>query len=288
MDQDAASQQWMDVNAKYTNGQVNLMWYSWATGFYNTTDRKAQGDGWIVVPIGDLNISQPGDPYYGQSRVWCLGSKAKDPDRAMEFIDWLNSPEGLRYVHSGIEGFVYEKMENGKYQYTELGWNAFTQNAPVPEEYGGGNYQDGISAINTCIMGSFTYDPDTGEFYNPNYWSAEVEKNKTKLTNEWSERFDGAVNPTEYFLAKGQMTVTPQVNADLGLDSSDIQTIRSQCAQILKDVSWQMVFAADQAEFDSLWADMKVKLDGLGWQELLTSDTAKAQRKVELREAALN
>ena len=137
-------------------------------------------------------------------------------------------------------------------------------------------------------MGSFTYDPDTGEFYNPNYWSAEVEKNKTKLTNEWSERFDGAVNPTEYFLAKGQMTVTPQVNADLGLDSSDIQTIRSQCAQILKDVSWQMVFAADQAEFDSLWADMKVKLDGLGWQELLTSDTAKAQRKVELREAALN
>ena len=114
MDQDAASQQWMDVNAKYTNGQVNLMWYSWATGFYNTTDRKAQGDGWIVVPIGDLNISQPGDPYYGQSRVWCLGSKAKDPDRAMEFIDWLNSPEGLRYVHSGIEGFVYEK--NGKRQ----------------------------------------------------------------------------------------------------------------------------------------------------------------------------
>ncbi len=288
MDPDAASQQWMDVNAKYTNGQVNLMWYSWSTGFYNTTDRKAEGDGWIVIPIGDLDISQPGDAYYGQSRVWCIGSSAKDPDRAMEFIDWLNSPEGLRYVHSGIEDFVYEEMDNGKYQYTELGWNAFTDNADVPEEFGGGKYQDGQSAINTCIMSSFTYDPDTGEFYNPNYWAAEVEKNKTKLTNEWSERFDGAENPTEYFLAKGQMTVTPQVNADLGSDSSDIKTVRSQCAQILKDTSWKMVFAADQAEFDSLWADMKTQLDGLGWQDLLANDTAKAQKKVDLQKAALN
>ncbi len=288
MDPDAASQQWMDVNAKYTNGQVNLMWYTWSRGFYNSTDKAANGDGWIVIPISDLDISQPGDAYYGQSRVWCLGSQAQDPERTMEFIDWLNSPEGLRYVHSGIEDFVFEKMDNGKFQYTELGWNAFTENAPVPEEYGGGNYQDGISAINTCIMGSFTVDPDTGEFYNPAYWAAEVEKNKNQLTNEWSERFSGATNPTEYFLQNNQMTVTPQINADLGSDTSDIKTIRSQCAQILKDTSWQMVFAADQAEFDTLWADMKTQLDGLDWQTLLASDIEKAQKKVDLIEAALN
>ena len=285
MDQDAASQQWMDVNAKYTNGQVNLMWYSWATGFYNTTERKANGDGWIVVPVGDLDISQTGDAYYGGGRVWCLGSYAKDPDRTWEFIDWLNSPEGLRYVHSGLKDFMYEENEEGKFQYNELGWSAFTENAPVPEELGGGNYQDGISAINTCIMSSFTYDPDTGEFYNPNYWSAEVEKNKTQLTNEWSERFGGAENPTEYFLENGNMKVVLNINADLGTDSSDIKTVRSQCAQILKDVSWQMVFAKDQAEFDSLWAGMKEQLDGLGWADLVASDTAKTQRKVDLRVA---
>lgn len=285
LDPDGASQQWMDVNAKYTNGQVILMWYSWARGFYNSTNKGKEGDGWIVIPVGDLNISQPGDPYYGQSRVWCLGAKAKDPTRTMEFIDWLNSAEGLRYVHSGIEGFVYEKNASGKFQYTELGWTAFTDNVAVPEEFGGGKYQDGISAINTCIMGSFTTDPDTGEFYNPNYWSAEVEKNKNTLTNEWSAKF-GAADPTEYFLKNNQMTVTPQVNADLGSDSSDIKTIRSQCAQILKDTSWKMCYAKDQAEFDALWAAMKTDLEGLGWAQLIANDTAKAQKKVDLRNAA--
>ncbi len=287
LDQDGASQQWMDVNAKYTNGQVNLMWYTWSRGFYNSTDKAKNGDGWIVIPISDLNISQPGDAYYGQSRVWCLGSKAKDPTRTMDFMDWLNSPEAMRYRESGIEGFTYEKSADGKtFQYTELGWNAFTTNAPVPAELGGGGYQDGISAINTCIMGGFVKDPDTGEFYNPNYWPAEVEKNKNTLTNEWSARFGGAANPTEYFLKNNQMKVTPQVNADLGVDSSDIKTIRSQCAQILKDTSWKMCYAKDQAEFDALWADMKTQLEGLGWKDLVTADTAKAQKKVELRNAA--
>ena len=288
MDPDGASQQWQaDVNPKYTNGQVILMWYTWSRGFYNSTDKGKLGDGWIVIPIGDLDISQPGDAYYGQSRVWCLGSKAKDPDRTMEFMDWLNSPEGLRYVHSGIEGFVYEKNASGKYQYTELGWNAFTNNVAVPEEFGGGKYQDGISAINTCIMGSFTVDPDTGEFYNPSYWAAEVEKNKNTLTNEWSAKF-GAKDPTEYFLKHNMMTVTPQINADLGTDTSDISTIRSQCAQILKDASWKMVYAKDQAEFDSLWTEMKTQLDGLGWADLVAFDTTKAQKKVDLRKSAGN
>jgi putative aldouronate transport system substrate-binding protein len=285
MDPDAASQQWMDVNTKYTNGQVNLMWYSWSRGFYNSTDKAAKGDGWIVVPISDLNIAQSGDAYYGGGRVWCLGSKAKDPARTMEFIDWLNSPEGMRYVHDGIKDFVYELSPDGKtFQYTKLGWNAFTQNTPVPAQYGGGGYQNGISAINTCIMSDLTIDPATGVFFNTAHWPAEIEKNKNQLTNEWAKRF-GAANPTEYFLKNKNMTVVMNINADLGKDSTDIQTIRSQCAQILKDTSWQMVFAADQAAFDKLWKDMRTQLDGLGWAQLVKSDTAKSQRKVELRKA---
>ena len=53
-------------------------------------------------------------------------------EKHCEFIDWLNSPEGMRYFHCGIENFVYEKNASGKFQYTELGWNAFTTNANVP------------------------------------------------------------------------------------------------------------------------------------------------------------
>lgn len=37
------------------------------------------------------------------------------------------------------------------------------------------------------IMSDFVKDPDTGEFYNNNYWSSTIEANKTALTTDWQK-----------------------------------------------------------------------------------------------------
>jgi multiple sugar transport system substrate-binding protein/putative aldouronate transport system substrate-binding protein len=48
-----------------------------------------------------------------------------------------------------------------------------------------------------------------------------------------------------------------------------------------------MIFAKDRAEFDKLWADMKVQLAGFGWDKLIVFDKAKWQIVVDARTAAL-
>lgn len=285
VDPDSASQDWNKVSQKLTNKQVDLLWYSWETGFYNTIEKGQKKDGNISVPISDLHIIQDGDAYYGDGRVFAISSKAKDPKRIMKFLDWVVSPEGMRYLVDGIEGFNYTKQDNGKLKYTDKGQTAFTNNLTVPAEYGGGGYKDGQSAINTLIMSDFTKDPGSGEFYNPNYWSATLEANKTTLTNEWTQKYQ-AKDAVDYYKKNNMINIVPSINASLGSDSSDIKTKRRQCKALVVDTSWKMVFSRNENEFNQLWQKMKTELAGQGWKDLVNIDTERCKDLVELRAKA--
>ncbi len=282
VDPDSASQDWNKVAEKLTNKQVLLLWYSWQRGFYNSIERGKNGDGNVAVPIADTRIIQNSDAYYGNGRVFALGSKAKEPERIMEFLDWMVSPEGLRYYTNGFEGFNYEKTADGKFKLTEVGQTAFQKNTPVPDQYGGGGYQDGQSKINSMIMSDFVKDPETGEFYNSTYWSSTLEANKTALTTDWQNTY-GAANATEYYTKNNMIDIVPNINTSLGSDSSDIKNKRSQISDYVKNTSWKMVFAKNQGEFDQLWTKMQSDVVGLGWNDVVAVDTEKAGKIVKMR-----
>ena len=88
-----------------------------------------------------------------------------------DFIDWLYSTEGIRLNGqtggaAGIEGLTYEINSDGKPELTDFGKEALPNNSvEVPEEYGGGNWKDGISALNFKTVNLQDIDPDTGEAY---------------------------------------------------------------------------------------------------------------------------
>ena len=106
------------------------------------------------------------------------------------------------------------------------------------------------------------------------------------MTKEWAEKY-GAANQVKYLLANNMLTVAPRVNVNLGSDTTDIALIRGQCGQLIKDVSWQMVFAEDEDSFNAMWTSLKEQLNGFGWEELVKYDTEKYQTLVDARKAAL-
>lgn len=283
VDPESVSQNWNMVSEKLSNKQVDLLWYNWETGFYNTNERGQKKDGNVAVPISDLHIIQEGDSYYGDGRVFAIGSKAKNPKMVLKFLDWFVSPEGMRYVIDGIEGFTYIKQADGKFKYTDKGQAAFTNNLPVPDEYGGGGYKDGLSAINILLLGDFSKDPDTGEFYNYHYWSSTIEANNTALTNEWKQKYQ-AENAVDYYKKHNMIDIVPNINVNFETDSSDISNKRSQCKRLVIDTSWKMVFAKNDNEFNELWEKMKDGLESDGWNDLVTTDTAKCKVLVDLRD----
>ncbi len=282
VDPDSASQDWNTVSQKLTNKQVLLLWYNWETGFYNTIARGKNNDGYASVPISNLKIIQDGDAYYGDGRTFAIGSKAKDPKRIMQFLDWYSSPEGLNYLASGIEGFNYIKQSNGKLALTETGQTAFQNNTPVPKEYGSGGYQDGQSKVNIELINDLAKDTGTSETFNNNFWSSTIETNKTTLTNNWMKAYN-AENAVDYYKKNKMIDVVPNINVNFGTDSSEITNARNQCKQVLLDTSWKMVFAKNENEFNQLWKNMKTQLEGLGWNNLLSTDKVRVKNLIDLR-----
>ncbi len=288
VDPDSGTQNWDTACTKMKNKQVLLFWYSWQRGFWNTPDRANERNAYIYAPVEDMNFYQPSDSYYGDGRAFALGAhmEGNDRARAIEFLDWLISPEGLQFIHHGIPDWSYTKGEDGKYTLTENGLYGLMENRTVPDEWGGGGFDDGNSKINQWPLHSVSINPNTKEPYNSNYWSSYLEANKTTMTKEWSEKY-GAPNQVALLESTGQLKPVPNVNIILPSDTTDIALIRSQCASLICDTSWRMVFAGSEEEFQSMWTEMKTMLEGLDWKQLVEFDKAKFQKVIEARQAAL-
>ncbi|MNI97563.1 hypothetical protein D3C73_1562320 [compost metagenome] len=81
--------------------------------------------------------------------------------------------------------------------------------------------------------------------------------------------------------------IVPNINTSLGSDSSDIKNKRSQISDYVKNTSWKMIFAKDQAEFDQLWTKLKSDVTGLGWDDVFAVDKERAEKIVKMRADAV-
>ena len=285
VDPDSGTQDWNAACAKMSNGQVYTFWYNWQVGFWNTTERLADGKGMIFIPVQDQYYYTMSDTYYGSGRVFGVGSQCEGEkyERVMQFLDWYASPEGCTFQHAGIEGFNYSLDSEGKF--TIMNDNALMDNLPVPEEYGGAGYSDGNNAINQWIVSAISTNPNSGEGYASSHWSSWKKATATKTKLEWAARF-GADEPAEWMKAHNVMLVRPSVSVSLPSDTPDIELIRNQVGQEVKSASWQMIFAKDEADFDAKWDEMTANLDSLGFEDLYKWDVDKYSVELAAMQAA--
>ena len=283
MDPDSTTQNYDIWSAKYADGKTLYCPWPWVgQNMYNTVERKEEGKGFMLVPVDDMKIFSYGNcPEGNSTRVIGIGSNAEDPQRLADFIDWLYSPEGVQLNGqangaAGIQGLTWEINAQGKAELTEFGRKALPMNeVEVPEEYGGGNWKDGVSALNfkPIILGDI--DKNINEPYDYLLWETTIENSKTALDEDWREKM-GAETTMEYLEQTGKIIVAPGSSYTTPLEESNITTIRNQCRATVVDNSWRMVFAANQAEFDELLKDMRDTVNGLGIESVLEVDMQNA------------
>ena len=285
VDPESFEQDWNSVCSKISAGQIDLIWYNWEIGFWNSQERMNNGTAFQVIPLEDGLFYADADSYYGSTRAWGVGSKVEGEkyDRVMELIDWLASPEGLAFQHCGIEGFTYEVNEKGKYN--QINDNALMDNLPVPEEFGGGGYQDGNNAINQWLCASICTNPATGETYDVKFWETYIEKNMTDMKREWMAHFD-AENSVDWMKKNGKLLASPNVSVALEVDTNDITLIRNDINKVLCKYTWQMFAAETDEDFEALWDKMDKEMEGLDYNTLYEFDCAKWQVEVDAKVAA--
>lgn len=293
VDPESTTQNFDILSAKYTDGAVLYSLWPWlGAGYYNSAENTAAGKGFASATLQDGKyLCWGNNPLGDNTFTIMIGSKAKDPQRLADFIDWLYSPEGIEMSATqtggkcGPEGLTWE-MKDGKPVLTEFGRRAFVDieaNLEVPAEWGGGTWKDGISALNFNPVGITEMNPETGISYNYTTWEDYAKLTQTALSKDWSEHNDNYLTAIEYFKDKERISVIPGVPFAAEEASTDIIAINEQCKQIIVQYSWQMVFAKDAEKFNSLLKEMQDTAIGLGYDQVFAVD----KKNVEDRYAAI-
>ena len=294
LDPESTTQNWDTLWNKYVDGAVMFSPWSWqGPSAYNTTENTEAGKGIKYVPIKDTQIISTGGSPAGVQVVIGIGSKAEDPQRMFDFIEWLYSPEGVLANCSpdsgaaGPEGLTWELVD-GECKLTDFGKQAFANpDTVVPDEWGGGTWRDGASALNYKAVLDTDINPETGVSYSYKMWDSYISENSNPVDKSWSEKYgvdtmiELVMKDNNYIVEAGTSYIAPG-------ESSDITALRNQCKSKIVDYSWRMCFAKDEAEFESLLTEMQETVKSLGYDDVLAYDMQCAQDKDAARAEAKN
>lgn len=280
VDPDSSSQDWDTTYTKMQTGQTLFSFWPWLATSFNSKENKEAGKGMAFIPVEDQKLVNDGYNRYGNTGlVLGIGSKTEYPDRVFEFVDWLASSEYTYYSPTAgacIKGLNWDIVD-GRPELTDFGYQCmYDGKTLMPDEYGGGTYEDGRPEIGFTFGTPTSVDPATGEKYSIADWSSVLESTKTLLDEEYEKTF-GAKNAAEYLIKNNLVQVSPGSSYFSPTEDTELATERSQCGDLITRTSWQMVFAENEDTFNALWADMKSQLDGLGFADVIAADKAKVE-----------
>lgn len=279
LDPESTTQNYDTLYAKYQDGAILYSFWPWlGKTAYNTTEHLAQGKAFETAVVEGTEIYAWGcSPNGNPNNTIMIGSKAEDPERLMDFINWLYSPEGVTLSTSqtsgscGIQGLMWD-MVDGAPALTDFGLQCYKESdVAMPAEYGEGTFTDGVSQLNYQTVSAGESNPETGYPYDYTMWDSFNSLGMADIQIDWQEHM-GATNAVDYFTQKDMICVEPGSGWVATPDTTDISTLRAQIKEIVKDFSWRAVFAKDENEFNSLIAEMKDTCEGLGYQDVLDFD----------------
>lgn len=285
VDPESINQNYYRCFEKYRQGQILYSPWPWmCQPAYNSALNMEQGRGFMMVPIGDMKIYSYGCyPYGNQDSIIAVGSQAEDPERLVDFIDWLYSDEGImtgQATHSGTagpEGLTWEMHEDGPYL-TDFGKKVLldSKEMEVPDEYGGGTWESGISALNYKAVVQCEKSA-AGYYYYYDMWDSVKVLDKSALKKDWCEKMK-ADTTMEYLQKNNMLLVATGMLYTAEAESMEQLTIRSLCKQAIQEYSWKMIFAADRETFERLLEEMRAAVISYGYNILLEYDIEHAKK----------
>ena len=295
VDPDSRTQTYSDVFSKYQDGAVLFSpWDFMGMSAYNTDEHMEEGKGFMMIDIGDMMIYEHGCSQDGNyDEVICIGADVEDPQRMVDFVDYLYSDDGIYENQAaenggsaGLEGITWE-MVDGQPQLTDYGIDVFYNQSSdvIPGDTNGNTYRDGISMLNYTAV-NLTEIAENGFPYSYELWESEMNRTATALQNKWSEVMD-ADTTIDYLKKNGKLLISPGCEYNEGEESAEIKEIREAVKRIVIDNSWKMVFANDEEQFNSLWQEMKSKCEGLGFEDVYEFDLQNAMAEGEIKKEIL-
>lgn len=290
LDEDSVTQTWQDYLAKANKGQSAI----WPFGYMgdlnfnpNNTSLLAEGKGYKRIPFTSMKIADGKTSTIGNNWYWAVSSSSTHKDKAIEFLNFLYSDEGALVNNLGPEGIGWQLNDKGEPEATEL--SKSPAGTLIPEELGGGKIGDGMdfkTMFNGPTIDNNSVSPILNAPMNRVLWKSYLEDNATKLDKNWSAHYEGALSAKEYILKHNLLASYAPVDVPNFKYDDQLAVKRDQVGEVIKEMSWKMVYAKDDAAFASFQKELIQKAKNLGYDECVSFEEQGAQAWFAARKAA--
>ncbi len=279
MDPDSMTQRFDDALQKATDERTLFSWWGWALGTFNSQENQNNGIGFRPVNAKNAKILHQG--MWPTGRAWSLsvGKNTKYPEKCMAFVDMLYNPEALLELMNGPRGVVWDLDKDNNPYVLEDGYQYLLDT--TKELPGGNNLARGsLGVLNAWGLSGTTILED----YNNNrlsnsYWTRpEYAPAETKLVQEWQADYK-ALDQIDYLRQHDGIAMAPF--AAMPPFTDEMEQISARVGDVLKTISWRMVFAKDEAEYNALKAEMIEKAEGMGINDFVEWFDAEYTKAIE-------
>jgi putative aldouronate transport system substrate-binding protein len=259
LDPDSVSQRFDNARSKYEAGRALMGFHSWVTSRYNAVEGHDEAlQGFVSLYPSDARIlidqTNPTGTY-----PYAVSSSTDNEEYALKWLDFYFSTDYASIVYNGFEGENWE-MVNGRPELTPLGL----------ERMESGEHSTTYAFYtHPGLDGSF-FNEYTGEPISNGYWqSRRGIQTDRQLVLDYLTTLE--IEQPIDLLDKDTNLAIRQAYPLVPTLPDDINTIVGRIAPIVRENSWKMVFAEDEAEFNALWEDMQEKAEGLGLAQVLAA-----------------
>lgn len=285
IDPNSMTQTYDEMIAKVQNGGTlfSIFNYSGSLG-YNTKEHTSAGKLMYCMKPEDASPIVYGMNTQGGDRVWSIGAKTEYPEKCMEIINYLATPEGRMTMEYGPKGYTWDYDDQKHAYLTDVGVKC--QNDKNTTMGGGykGSYHDGELQINNITWSLDASNPDSdGETYNKESWASYNATPSSDIEKDWRDK-TGCTTINEY-MEKGKYTVAPGTSFSKETQDTTLKTTWNQVTTEIKNSSWKAIYAKSDKKFDSIVAGMKKSAKKYGYDKCVEWSRNQASRRKALEDA---
>jgi len=283
IDPDSMTQTYDEMIAKVQNGGTLFSNYSGSLG-YNTKEHTSAGKLMYCMKPEDASPIVYGMNTQGGDRVWSIGAKTEYPEKCMEIINYLATPEGRMTMEYGPKGYTWDYDDQKHAYLTDVGMKCQKdKNTTMGGGYKG-SYHDGELQINNVTWSLDASNPDSdGETYNKESWASYNATPSSDIEKDWRDK-TGCTTINEY-MEKGKYTVAPGTSFSKETQDTTLKTTWNQVTTEIKNSSWKAIYAKSDKKFDSVVASMKKSAKKYGYDKCVEWSRNQASRRKALEDA---
>lgn len=296
LDPDSMTQTYDQMMPKVTNGDVLFSIFDYAgSTLFNTDKHLAANEYMAPLVPEEANVIVYGLTTGGADRIWSIGNNTLYPEKCMQIINWLYTPEGAMTIWYGIKGLMWDIDADGGIYFTDLGRTCYFDpttdltGVEWTSPYTGetytldGTFNDGKIQINNTSWAFGAVNPDSnGECFSYTTWASYMGEPKNDTEGDWRE-YNDAIGTQDY-LDSVSYSIVPTVSAYAEPEKeAELELKWNQVITAIKNGSWNAMYAKDDAEFESIVSKMRADCDAYGYADCVEWCQNEAARKFAMQ-----